>query len=179
MAHNTLYNLPNGHMQSWELDHKKVEHWRIRCLWAVVLEKAPESSLDSKEIKPVNLKGNQPWILIGRPDAGAETPVFWLSDTNSWLIGKVPDSGKDWGQKEKRGTTNEMAGWHHWSNGHKRANFGRHWGLQCCSPRGDKKLETTGELSNNDVVWFWITICVSSSSFTIAWHDTEDRSKRE
>ena len=85
---------------------------------SVVLEKTLESPLNSKEIKPVNLKGNQAWILIGRTDTEAETPVFWLSDVNSWLIGKVTDAGKNWGQKEKRASEDEMAGWHHWCNGH-------------------------------------------------------------
>ena len=97
---------------------KKAEHWRIWFLWAVVLEKAPESSLNSKEIKPVNLKGNQPWILIRRTDAEAEAPVFWSLDVNSWLIRKVPDAGKDWRQKEKRASEDEMAGWHQQCNGH-------------------------------------------------------------
>ena len=84
----------------------------------MVLEKTPESPLGSKDIKPVNLKGNQPWILIGGTDAEAETPVLWSSDANSWLIGKVPDAGKVWGQKEKRVTEDEMVEWHHWLNGH-------------------------------------------------------------
>ena len=84
----------------------------------VVLEKTPENPLDSKDIKPVNLKGNQPQILIGRTDAEAETPVFWSSDMNSRLTGKVSDSGKDWGQKEKRASEDEMAEWHHQCNGH-------------------------------------------------------------
>ena len=84
----------------------------------MVLEKTPQSPLDSKEIKPVNLKGNQPWILIGRTDAEAEAQVFWSSDANRWLIEKVPDAGKDWGQKEKRASEDEMAGRHHWCNGH-------------------------------------------------------------
>ena len=61
----------------------------------MVLEKTPKSRLDSKEIKAVNLKGNQPRILIGRTDAEAETPVFWLSDVNSRHVGKIPDAGKD------------------------------------------------------------------------------------
>ena len=98
------------------------------CLRTVVLEKTPESSLDSKEIKSVNLKGNQPWILTGRTDAEAEAPVFWSPDVNSQLIGKVPDAGKDWGQKEKRTSKDEMAGWHHWCNERELgANFGRWW----------------------------------------------------
>ena len=65
-----------------------------------------------------NLKGNQPWILIRRTDAEAETPVFWSSDANSWLFGKVPDAGKDWGQEEKKASEDEMAEWHPWCNGH-------------------------------------------------------------
>ena len=60
--------------------------------------------------EPVNLKGNQPCILLRKADADAETPVFLSSDVNSWLIGKVPDAGKNWGQKEKRASEDEMAG---------------------------------------------------------------------
>ena len=74
-----------------------------------MLEKSSENPLDSKEIKPVNLK-DQPWLFTGRTDAEAEAPVFWLSDTNRQLIAKVPDSGKDWGQKEKGATEDEMDG---------------------------------------------------------------------
>ena len=77
----------------------------------MVLEKTPESPLDSKEIKPVNLKGNQPRILVGRTNA--EASVFWSSDSNSRLIGKILDAGKDRGQKEKRASEDEVAGWHH------------------------------------------------------------------
>ena len=72
------------------------------CLWTVVLEKTPENPWNSKEIKLVNLKGNQPWMLIGRTTAEAETPVFWSSDANSWLSGKVPESGK-YGEEKERG----------------------------------------------------------------------------
>ena len=71
-----------------------------------MLEETLESPLNSKEIKPVNSKGNQPWMFIGRTDAEAETPVFWSSDVKIWLIGKVPDAGKDWRQ-EKKGTTED------------------------------------------------------------------------
>ena len=86
----------------WDLDHKEGRTPKNWCLWTVVLKKTPESPLASKEIKPVNLEENQPWILIGRTDAEAEAPVFWSPDANSQLIGKVPDAGRDWGQKEKR-----------------------------------------------------------------------------
>ena len=83
------YGFPSGHVQLWELDHKKGRIPKNRCLGTVVLEKAPESPLGSKEIKPGNLKGDQPWISTGRTDAEAEAPVFWSSDVNRWLIGKV------------------------------------------------------------------------------------------
>ena len=76
----------------------------------MVLEKTPESPLDSKEIKPVNPKGNQSWILIGGTDAEVEAPVLWPPGEKSRLIGKDPNAGKDWGQKEKRATKDEMDG---------------------------------------------------------------------
>ena len=84
----------------------------------MVLQKTLKSPLDRKEIKPVNPKGNQPWIFIGRSDAEAEAPLLWPPDAKSWLTGKDPDAGKDWGQEEKGATENEMVGWHHWLNGH-------------------------------------------------------------
>ena len=86
--------------------------------WTVVLEKTLEKPLDSKEIQPLNPKGNQPWILIGRTGAKTEAPVLWPPDAKSWLLGKDPDSGKDWGQEEKEATEDEIVGWHHWLNGH-------------------------------------------------------------
>ena len=67
----------------------------------MVLEKTFESPLDYKEIKPINPKGNQSWIFIGRTDVEVETPIFWPPDEKSWLIGKDPDAGKDWKQKEE------------------------------------------------------------------------------
>ena len=84
-----------------ELDHK--EGWAPKdwCFQIVVLEKTLESLLDCKEIKRVNRKGNQPWIFIERTDAKAETPVLWAPDVKSWLLGKDPDAGKNWRQKEK------------------------------------------------------------------------------
>ena len=82
-----------------------------RYFWTVVLVKTLESPLDCKEIQPVHPKGNQPWIFIGRTDAEAETPILWLPDAKSQLIGKDPDAGKDWRQEEKR-TEDEMVGWH-------------------------------------------------------------------
>ena len=109
-------------------------------------------SLDSKEKKLVNLKGNQPWTPIGRTDAEAEAPVFWSSDANSRLIGKVPDVGKDWGQK-KRASEDEMAEWHHQCNGYELGQTGRcEWGLACCCPWGQKELDTTGWLKTQQIL---------------------------
>ena len=120
----------------------------------MALEKTPESPLDSKEIKSVNLKGDQPWILVGRTDAEAEAPVFCLSDMNSQLIGQVPVAGKDRGQKEKRVSEDEKAGWHHWCNGHELGQTSRdgegQGGLACCSQWGHKELDMTGWLNNNN-----------------------------
>ena len=83
--------------ESWTI--KKAEHWRI-CFWALVLEKTLESPLDCQEIKPVNPKGNQPWIFIGRTDAEAKAPILWPPYAKNWLIGKDPDARKDWRQEE-------------------------------------------------------------------------------
>ena len=85
----------------WNLDHKQGWMQKNWCFWIVVLEKAPESSLDCKEIKPVNSKGNQPWIVTGRTEAEAESPILWPPDAKCWLIEKVPDAGKHWSFKEK------------------------------------------------------------------------------
>ena len=127
----------------WELDYK--ESWAPKnwCFWTVVLEKTLESPLDWKEIQPVHPKGLQSWVFIGRTDVEAETPILWPPDVKSWLIGKDPDAGKDWGQEEKGMTEDE----HHWLKGH---GFG--WtpgvgdgqgGLACCSPWGCKESDTT------------------------------------
>ena len=103
----------------WELDYK--ENWALEnwCFWTVVLEKTLESDVDSKEVQPVNPKGNQSWIFIGRTDAEAETPILWQPDVKSWLIWKDSDAGKDWKWEEKGMTEDEMVGWHHRVNEHK------------------------------------------------------------
>ena len=90
----------------WELDY--IESWAPKnwCFWTVVLEKTLESSLYRKEIQPVNPKGNQSWVFIGRTDAEAETPILWPPDVKSWLIWKDPDAGRSWGQEEE-GTTED------------------------------------------------------------------------
>ena len=102
----------------WELNHK--EGWMPKnlCFRIVVLEKTLESPFDSKEAKPVNPKGNQPWIFTGRTAAETEAPVLWPSDANSRLIGKDPDAGKEWRWEEKGATEAEMLGWHHQLKGY-------------------------------------------------------------
>ena len=137
--------------ESWTI--KKAECWKP-CFQTVVLEKMLESSLDSKEIKPVNPKGNQSWIFIGKTDAEAEAPIFWPPDAKSWPLGKDPDAGKDWRQKEKGMTEDEMVGWHHWLKGRvfeqTPEDCEEQGNLACCSPWGYKESATTEELDG-----FW------------------------
>ena len=96
------------------------EGWALKiwCIWTVVLEKTQETPLDCKEIQPVCPKGNQSWMFFGRTDAEAETPILWPPDAENWLIGKDPDSGKEWRQEEKGMTEDEMVGWNHRLYGH-------------------------------------------------------------
>ena len=103
--------------ESWTA--KKAECWKKNwCFRTVVLEKTLESPLDRKEIQPVHPKGDQSWVFIGRTDAEAKTPVLWPPHVKSWLIGKDPDTGRNWGQEEKQTTEDEMVRWHHWLDGH-------------------------------------------------------------
>ena len=147
------YASSNSHVQMWELDHK--EDWMPKnwCFQIVVLEKTfffflektLDSPLDSKEIKSVNPKGNQPWRFIERTDA--EVQIFWPPVAKNQLIGKDPDAGKDWGQ-EKGMTEDEMVGWHHhWFNGYELwwtlGDGEGQGGLGCCSPWGSKETDTT------------------------------------
>ena len=121
------YSFSSGHVGMWELDHKK--GWALKnwCFWTVVLEKTLESPLDFKEIKPINPKGNQSWIFIGRTDAEAEASLLWPPDMKSWFIRKDPGAGKDWRLEEKGMTEDEMVGWHHWLNGHEFEQASRKW----------------------------------------------------
>ena len=107
------YGVSSSHVRMWELDCKK--GWALKnwCFRIVVLEKTPETPLESKEIKPVNPKENQPWVFIERTDAKAETPILWPPDAKNWLLGKDPDAGKDWRWEEKGMTEDGMVGWHH------------------------------------------------------------------
>ena len=135
----------------WVLDYK--ESWALKnwCFWTVVLEKTLESPLDCKEIQPVHPKGAQSWVFIGGTDPEVETPILWPPDAKSWLIGKDPDAGKDWGQEEKGTTEVEIVRWDHQHNGH---GFG--WtpgvgdgqgGTVCCGSWDYKELDMTERLN--------------------------------
>ena len=145
------YGFSSSHVQMWKLDHK--EGWGLKnwCFWIVVLEKAVQSSLDCKESQLVHSRGDQPWVFFGRNDAKAETPVLWPPHAKSWLIGKVSDAERDWGQEEKGTTEDEMAGWHHRLDGRE-----SEWtpgvadgqgGLACCNSWGCKESDTTEQLN--------------------------------
>ena len=142
----------------WELDCE--ESWVPKnwCIWTMVLEKTLESPLDCKEIQPVHSKGDQPWVFFGRNDAKAETLVVWPPHEKSWLIGKDSEAGRDWGQKEKGTTEDEMAVWHHWLNGREfEWSMGvgdRQGGLACCDSRGRKESDTTEQL-NWTCIFYW------------------------
>ena len=122
--------------------------------WTVVLEKTLESPLDRKEIQPVLSERDQPWDFFGRNDAKAETAVL-PPDAKSWLIGKDSDAGRNWGRKEKETTEDEIAGRHHWLDGHE-----SEWtlgvgdgqgGLACCDSWGRKESEMTEQLNKNKI----------------------------
>ena len=144
----------------WELDYK--ESWVLKnwCFWTVVLENTLESLLDCKEIQPVHPKGDLSWVLIGKTDAEAETPILWLPDAKNWLIWIDPDAGKDWRQEEKGTTEDEVVGWHHWLNGHEFESIpgigDGQGGLACCSPWGNKELDMTERLN-----WYWTDMDLS------------------
>ena len=112
------YGFASGHVWILKLDSEESWAQKNWCFWTVVLEKTLESPLDCKEIQPVHPKGDQSWVFFGRNDAKTETIVLWPPDVKSWLIGKDPDAGRDWGQEEKGTTEDEMAGWHHRLNAH-------------------------------------------------------------
>ena len=130
-----------------ELNYK--ESWAPKnCyFWTVVLEKTLESTLDCKEVKPVNPKGNQFWIFIGRTENEAEAPILSPPDVKNRLIWKDPHAGKDWRQEENGTTEGEMVGWHHWLDGHEfeqALGVGDGQGsLACCSPWGCKESDST------------------------------------
>ena len=127
-------------------------------IWTVVLEKMLVSPLDFKEIQPVHPKGDQSWVFFGRTDAEAETAILWPSHEKSWLIGKASDAGRDWGQEEKGTTEDEMAGWHHWLDGHEFEQIlgvgDGQGGLAWCDSWGYKESETTEQLNWTELMVF-------------------------
>ena len=160
----------------WELDHKVGWAPKNWCFCTVVV-KTLESPLDGKGIKPVNPKGNQLWILIGRTDREAEAPILWPPDVKSQLTGKASDAGEDWRLKEKGVTEDEMVGWHHPLSGHE---FEQALGdgegqrsLVGWSPWGCKESDMTKRLNGNNVmvlskpkVWSSQLWCADLSKFT-------------
>ena len=126
----------------WEFDHKEAWEPKNWCFQIVMLEKSLEHSLDSKEIKSVNPKGNQPWMFIGRTDAEAQAPILWPPDVKRWLTEKDPDAQEDWGQEENRTAEEEMAWWHHQLNPHEfeqtLGDSKEQGGLVCCSSWGGR-----------------------------------------
>ena len=141
----------------WELDCE--ESWAPKnwCFWTMVLEKTLESPLYCKEIQPIHPKRDQSWVFTGRTDAEAETPILWPPHTKSWLVGKDPDAGRDWGQEEKGMTENEMAGWHHQLDGHEfEQTLGvgdGQGGLVCCNSWGHKESDMTEQLNWTELNW--------------------------
>ena len=128
------YGFSTSHVQIWELYHK--EGWVMNnwCFWTVVLEKTLQSPLDSKEMKPVNPKGNPRWIFTGKTDAEAEAPILWPPDAKNRLTGKDPDAGKDCG-----GWTAPPTQWTWaWANSGDSEGQGS---LVCCSPQGCKESD--------------------------------------
>ena len=159
------YVFSSSHVWMWELDYKVSWVPKNWCFWAVVLEKTLESPLDCKDIQPVHHKGNRSWVFIWRTDVEAETPIIWPPDAKSWLIGKDPDAGKDWGQEEKGTTEDEVVGWHHWLIG-----YGFGWtpgvgdgqgGLECCGSWGHKESDTTEQLNWTET--YSLPLCLYSS----------------
>ena len=145
------YGFSSSHVWMWELNCEEIWAPKNWCFWTGLLEKTLESPLDCKEIQPVHSKGDQSWVFFGRNDAKAETPVPWPPHAKSWLIGKDSDAGRDWGQEEKGTTENELAGWHHWLDGHEfewtpGAGDGQ-GGLACWDSWGRKESDTTERLN--------------------------------
>ena len=152
--------------ESWTI--KKAEHR------TVVLEKTLESALYCQEIKPVNPKGDQPWIFIGRTDAEAETPLLWPPDAKSHLTGKDLDAGKNWRQEERGMTEDEMVGWHYWLNGHDLEQIPRDGkgqeSLVCCSPWGCKESDMAEWTTKANFICDFYKCCY----IRILWGETID-----
>ena len=150
---------------------------RNLCFWAVVLQKTLENPLVCKEIKPVNPKGNQSWIFIGRTDA--KVPILWPPDAKSRLTRKDFDDGKDWRQDEKGMTEYEIIGCHHWLIGHEfeqvLGDGERQGTLACCSLWGCKESYTTDDWTTTTVdykykhFWKFMVFLLLLLIYTIYW----------
>ena len=138
--------------ESWTVkkaERRRIDAFELWC-WRSLLRVPWTSRRSNQSIA----KGDQPWVFFGRNDAKAETPVLWPPHVKSWLIGKDPDTGRDWGQEEKGTPEDEMAGWHHWLDGRE-----FEWtpgvcdgqgGLACCDSWGRKESDTTERLNWTD-----------------------------
>ena len=155
------YDFSSSHVQMWELGHK--EGW-VHAKELMLLNcGAGEDSwefLGQQRVKPVNPKGNQPRISIGRTEA--EAPILWPPDVKSQLIGKDLDAGKDWGQEEKGVTEDEMVVYHHWLSGHEfeqtPGDSRRQRSRACYSPWGQKESDMTQQLNKNNIIYIYINI---------------------
>ena len=151
------YGFSSGHVWVQKLDYK--ESWAPKnwYFWTVVLERTLKSPLDCKEIQPVHSKGDQPWVIIGRADVEAETPILWQPDAKSWLIGKDPDAGKDWGRR-RRGWQRMRWLWHHWLDEHGLGELQElvmdreAW---CAAVHGVAESEPTERQIWNELNWCW------------------------
>ena len=143
----------SSHVWMWELDSKKGWAPKNSCLRTVVLKKTLESRLDNKEIKPLNPKGNQPWISLEGLMLKLKLQYFDHLMQRADSLERT-QAGKDWRQKEKGMAEDEMVGWHHWLNGHElKQALGNSEGqrsLACCSPQGRKELNMTEQPNNKN-----------------------------
>ena len=161
----------------WELDGE--ESWVPKnwCFWTVVLEKTLESPLDCKEIKPVNPKGNQPWIFVGRTDS--EAPKLWSPDVKSHHC-KRPDAGKDWGQEEEGVTEDKMVGWHHQLNGHEFEQTLGDSETWCAAVHGVtdiwtqlRKWTTIRKIKREDCGWYFLCTHWNTKHFILLHNETK------
>ena len=147
-------------LQSYWLGH------RLGLLWYWMVCLGNEHKSFCRFWDCIHSKGDQSWVFIGRTDAEAEISILWPPHAKSWLIGKDPDAGRDWGQEEKGMTEDEMAGWHHWLDGHESEwtpGVGdRQGGLACCDSWGRKESDMTEWLN-------WTELIRDFILFMVAW----------
>ena len=159
--------------ESWTI--KKAEHRRTDAFELWCWRKLLRVPWRLKEIQPVHPKGGQSWVFIGRTDAEAETPILWPPYAKSWLTGKDPDAGSDWGQEEKGTTEDEMVGWHHLLDG-----YGFGWtpgvgdgqgGLACCGSWGLKESDMTEWVNWTELNW----LCIQGMRTKVREEDVKER----